>query len=474
MHPSDTPRRPWRATLALAALLAVPVLPTPPARAQAMTPVVSTTPGAQTIGLEVGSGRSVPLPQPAATLFVAAPDIADVQAPAQARSFFVTAKKPGRTTIYALDGSGRQIAVLEVSVTQPLSAIRQHLSRAFPDLKAEVESTPAGLVVSGSVTNPMEAAATVEAVRQFVGETQPVVNRLAVTGSTQVNLRVRVAEVSRTVTEELGFNWESFFSFGNFSFGIATGRDALVGTDTFLRAASGAAAIPLGYRNGNVDVNAIVDALARDGLVTILAEPNLTAVSGETASFLAGGEFPIPVSRRDDEITIEFKKFGVSLDFTPTVMSGGRISMRVRPEVSELTDEGAVNIRNLVIPALSVRRAETTVELGSGQSFAIAGLLQDNTRNTVDQVPGLGKIPVLGALFSSSRFQREETELVIVVTPYLVRPTGGPASLRLPTDGYAPPTDLERIFLNRLNRPGQPLVGPGGARLSGDAGFILE
>ncbi len=473
MHPSDPKHRPWRATLALAALLAAPALPAPPAWGQSPAPVTVAAPGAQAISLEVGSGRSVPLPQPAATLFVASPDIADVQAPAQARSFFVTAKKPGRTTIYALDGSGRQIAALEVSVSQPLSAIRQHLSRAFPDLKAEVESTPAGLVVSGSVTNPMEAAATVEAVRQFVGEAQPVVNRLAVTGSTQVNLRVRVAEVSRTVTEELGFNWESFFSFGNFSFGIATGRDALSG-DTILRAASGAAAIPLGYRNGNVDVNAIVDALARDGLVTILAEPNLTAVSGETASFLAGGEFPIPVSRRDDEITIEFKKFGVSLDFTPTVMSGGRISMRVRPEVSELTDEGAVNIRNLVIPALSVRRAETTVELGSGQSFAIAGLLQDNTRNTVDQVPGLGKIPVLGALFSSSRFQREETELVIVVTPYLVRPTGGPASLRLPTDGYAPPTDLERIFLNRLNRPGQPLVGPGGARLSGDAGFILE
>ena len=218
---------------------------------------------------------------------------------------------------------------------------------------------------------------------------------MRVTAGTQVNLRVRIAEVSRTVTKELGFNWESLFNVGAFTFGIATGRDALTAGGTILRSVTGAATLPIGYRssNGRVDVNTVIDALAKDGLISILAEPNLTALSGETASFLAGGEFPIPVNQRDGQITIEFKQFGVSLDFTPSVLSGERISMKVRPEVSELTDEGAVMIEGLKIPALSVRRAETTVELGSGQSFAVAGLLQNNSRTVIQKVPGISDVP---------------------------------------------------------------------------------
>jgi pilus assembly protein CpaC len=302
-----------------------------------------------------------------------------------------------------------------------------------------------------------------------------------VTAGTQVNLRVRIAEVSRTVTKELGFNWESLFNVGAFTFGLATGRDALTAGGNILRSATGAATLPIGYRssNGRVDVNTVIDALAEDGLISILAEPNLTALSGETASFLAGGEFPIPVNQRDGQITIEFKQFGVSLDFTPSVLSGERISMKVRPEVSELTDEGAVMIEGLKIPALSVRRAETTVELGSGQSFAVAGLLQNNSRTVIQKVPGISDVPVLGGLFNSTRFQRNETELVIVVTPYLVTPVSQPGALQVANDGYVPASDLERIFVGRLNKPGKSdasglLFGPGGVRLRGDVGFILD
>ena len=193
------------------------------------------------------------------------------------------------------------------------------------------------------------------------------------------------------------------------------------------------------YNNGDVSINGIVDALEREGLVNVLAEPNLTALSGETASFLAGGEFPVPVGQDDNNnIEIQFKQFGVSLAFTPTVLSAGRISLRVRPEVSDLSDKGAIKLNDLVIPALSTRRAETTVELGSGQSFAIGGLISNTTRNNLDKVPGLGDLPVLGTLFRSTNFRRSESELVIIVTPYLVAPVGS-GQLATPRDALEDP-----------------------------------
>jgi pilus assembly protein CpaC len=232
--------------------------------------------------------------------------------------------------------------------------------------------------------------------------------------------------------------------------------------------------IGAGFTSGRWDVNGIIDALATDQLVTILAEPNLTAQSGEPASFLAGGEFPIPVagttSNGGTSISIVFKQYGVSLEVVPTVLSPTRLNLRVRPEVSQLSTTGAVSVPiaggTLTIPALVVRRAETTVELGSGQSFAIAGLLQKTTTDTSNTVPGIGELPVIGALFRSTNFQRGESELVIIVTPYLVKPAVTPAALQLPTDGYRPATDLDRILL------GRQLARPGGAPL--DAGFILK
>ncbi|HYH37531.1 MAG TPA: type II and III secretion system protein family protein, partial [Azospirillum sp.] len=228
------------------------------------------------------------------------------------------------------------------------------------------------------------------------------------------------------------------------------------------------------HRGQRWDVNGLIDALARDGLITVLAEPNLVATSGETASFLAGGEFPVPVPQERDRVTLEFKQFGVSLAFTPTVLSGERISMRVRPEVSELDYSNAIVLNTFRIPALRSRRAETTVELGSGQSFAIAGMMQNGLDESVDKFPFVGDVPVLGALFRSSRFQRNETELVIIVTPYIVRPANNPAQLAAPTDGISPTRFIDRVLFGKLTRPGPGTPPPARPSLAGPAGFIVE
>ncbi len=223
-----------------------------------------------------------------------------------------------------------------------------------------------------------------------------------------------------------------------------------------------------------MNANAVLDLLAQDNLATILAEPNLTAVSGETASFLAGGESPIPVAQENQTITIEFKQYGVSLAFVPTVLSPDRISLHVRPEVSQLTTQGAVQIQagnsTLVIPALNVRRADTTVELGSGQSFAIAGLLSAQSTHGASGLPYLGELPVIGALFRSDKFQRQESELVILVTPYIVRPVSDPRRLAAPTDDFVPPNDADRVLYNRQRGTAASMPRP----IIGDAGFMMN
>jgi pilus assembly protein CpaC len=411
----------------------------------------------QSITLEASVGQSLSVPGRAATVFVANPEIADVQASGDGSSLFLFGKTPGSTSVIALSSANQPLATYRVTVTPPISGLKQRLSTELPDNRVTVESTPTALILSGEAGSPVQAQRAVEIAKTYLGKDQTVVNRISIAAGTQVNLRVRVAEVSRTVTKELGFNWESLFNIGAFTLGIATGRDAITAAGTILRGPNGSATLPFGYRSNNADINTVIDALATDGLVSVLAEPNLVALSGEMASFLAGGEFPIPVAQNNDQLTI-------------------RINMRVRPEVSELTDQGAIEINGLRIPALAVRRAETTVELGSGQSFAIAGLLQNTSRTGVDKVPGLGDVPVLGTLFRSSRFQRNETELVIVITPYIVRPVSQATALAVPNDAVQPASDLERIFLGRINTPRTaiPPIGPGAARLKGDMGFMLD
>jgi pilus assembly protein CpaC len=311
--------------------------------------------------------------------------------------------------------------------------------------------------------------------RAYGGEDREVVNSLTLLSSIQVNLRVRVAEVSRQISRELGFNWQTLANDGGgLLIGLATtGSTGALATQVARRLI----APPSRVGRGGYDINAVVDALASDQLISILAEPNLTAQSGEVASFLAGGEFPVPIaaSPLTNTITIEYKQFGVSLAFVPTVLGPDRVNLRVRPEVSELSENGAISVPLasgvVKIPALSVRRAETTVELGSGQSFAIAGLLQRSNTMVNSGINGLRDIPVLGALFGSDRFRRNETELVIIITPYLVRPVSDPRALAAPTDGFRPATDLDRILFRRQLDRGSPARE---FRSGLDAGFIIE
>jgi pilus assembly protein CpaC len=325
-------------------------------------------------------------------------------------------------------------------------------------------------------------------------DTKLVINLLAVEGEEQVMLKVTVAEVQRTLLKQFGINAGALFTAGNFTTTLLS-ENALpltaaagLGTLPLPNVASGAlditrTASPVaGFANsgaatlfnaGNTQIAGVLRALERDGLVRTLAEPNLTAVSGETAKFLAGGEFPVPVVDSDGKLSVTFKEFGVGLAFTPLVMSEGRISLKIESEVSELTNDGAVVLSSISIPALKKRQAKSTVELPSGGSLAIAGLISDATRQNVDGFPGLKDVPVLGTLFRSRDFQKQETELVVIVTPYMVRPTAR-QNLARPDDGLAPASDLKANFLGHLNR----IYGKGRALppgdLKGDYGFIVD
>ena len=341
-------------------------------------------------------------------------------------------------------------------------------------------STPGGGVISGTAPTPLVAERVRAVAAEFLGAGGRIVDNLRVSGSLQVQLRVRVAEVSRSVSKELGVNWQAAGTVGaNVAVGLFTGR-------TFLNAATGltagavgrsatnAGSLRAGANHGTPHGNALLDALASESLVRDLAEPTLVTTSGEEAKFLAGGQFPVPVGQGLGQVGIDYKNFGVSLAFTPTVVNEGLISIKVAPEVSTLVTDvsgGAVTENGFTVPALTVRRAETTVELGSGQSFAIGGLLQNNTTTAVSRFPGLGDIPVLGALFRSTSFQRQETELIIIVTPVVVHPMERPGEARLPTDAVAAPSDVELILRAKL---GVPPRGVGGAHLRGDMGFVLE
>ena len=435
------------------------------------------------VQIEVGKGRVIKLPRPAATVFVADPEIADVQAQSPS-IIYLFGKRAGSTSLFAVDENDEMLLRSEVSVSHNMKGLQDAISRLLPEGAVSASSVDGSIVLDGELNSPTEAQELRALASRFLGEDETLLNRTRLDAPTQVHLRVRVAEVSREVIKEFGINWASIFNNNGYTFSFLNGRD-FVSQDfsQFFRAPANAGGNVPGlafgaYDSSKASINAAIDALAAEGLVTVLAEPNLTALSGETASFLAGGEFPIPIAAEDDKIKIEFKEFGISLAFTPTVLNGNRISLRVRPEVSELSDNGAVTVNGLTIPALATRRAETTVELGSGQSFAIGGLLSNGVQNSVSKFPGLGDIPVLGTLFRSQRFQTNETELVIMVTPYLVKPISEPV-LASPVDGYRAPTDIERILEGRLHSArlhrgrGAP-IGPEGQRLIGPIGFVLD
>jgi pilus assembly protein CpaC len=421
--------------------------------------------------LESGSGRVLNLPAVIANVFVADPKIAEVR-PASAKTLFVFGSAPGRTTLAALDDAGHVVAQYQLTVRpSAYNAVEASASimRALPGSDIRIETLSTGLAVSGRVATPADAEQVMSIARAFLSDKQTADNRLIVASSIQISLRVRIAEMSRSVSREFGVNWQAVQGLGRYAAISLAASNPLSATSATPNALSAS------YAKDNTSLSGIIDALAQDNLVHMLAEPNLTTMSGEPASFLVGGEFPIPISQQNNAISIVFKQFGVNLSFVPTVMSNGRINVHVRPEVSQLSNQGAVQLTagnsSVSVPALTVRRADTTVEVGSGDSFAIAGLLQETVTHGTSAIPLLGELPILGALFRSDSFQRNESELVIIVTPFIVRPVSDPAALHGPDETYVPPTDLERILL--LRQVGQIApVKP--MRIPGAAGFIVQ
>jgi pilus assembly protein CpaC len=441
----------------------------------------------ESVTLSVGRGQMVRLSSPMSDLFVADDKIADVQVRSSTQ-LYLFGKGAGETTVYATNKAGAVVWSATVRVGANLGSVGSMLKLAMPD--AAITATPMnGLVLlTGTVAGPEDVEEAQRLVQAFVGGGTQVVSRLKSATPLQVNLQVKIAEVSRDFIKSVGVNLLTRDNSGGFIFGIgqgrnfgtigdlntsalpkidasslyglpagslslpfdpATGRFVTGGTQySFTGPGAGKTAVNMAGRLFGMDIASAIDLAETDGLVTTLAEPNLTALSGETASFLAGGEIPIPISQGLGSVSIEYKQYGVSLAFTPFVLADGRISMRVRPEVSQLSSAGSVTLNGFTVPGITTRRAETTIELGSGQSFMIGGLLSNAHNNSTDKAPGLGDLPILGALFRSNSFRRSETELVIVVTPYLVKPVSA-GEIALPTDGYKAATDAERLLLGQ-------------------------
>jgi pilus assembly protein CpaC len=428
------------------------------------------------VPLSVGEGQMINLPRAVASVWTSNPKIADVYVNGS-RQINVFGKDAGEATVIATAADGSVVYGARVRVSPNISSVDAILREAMPDSNIRVTTVGQVAVLNGTVASPEDATQAELLVKAMLNagikEGEPLnilpVNRLKTATPLQVNLKVKIAEVNRSLLKQIGVNLLTQTS-GGFSIGIAQGEGIHLPPVTCTTDCADPRIIrnPLGSTLSGVgklfgmDIMSSLDLAEVDGFVTTLAEPNLTALSGETASFLAGGEFPIPVSQDLGVITVEYKQYGVGLAFTPIVLSDGRISMRVRPEVSELSAEGSIKLNNFDVPALVTRRAETTVELGSGQSFMIAGLLRNTTTNNIDKAPFLGDLPILGALFRSTSFKRQETELVIIVTPYLVRPVSG--QLASPVDGYRAPNDADRIFMGQsfkgVSSPSVPLPPP--------------
>ena len=429
------------------------------------------------VQLSVGEGQMINLPRSVASVWTSNPKAADVyvNTPRQINLF---GKDAGEATVIATAADGSVVYGASVRVSQNINSVNAVLREAMPDSSIRVTTIGQIAVINGTVASPEDAAQAQSIVRMMlnpgIADGGPLnivpINRLKTATPLQVTLKVRIAEVNRSQLKQWGINLLASDSTSGFQFGIAQGQGIALppaGCTTdcpparVIRNAIGSTLSGSGTLFG-LDILSSLDIAAQDGVVSILSEPNLTALSGETASFLAGGEFPIPVSQSLGAVTIEYKQYGVGLAFTPIVLADGRISMRVRPEVSELSNENAVRLNGFLVPALTTRRAETTVELGSGQSFMIAGLLRNTSSNNIDKAPFLGDLPILGALFRSTSFRRNETELVVIVTPYLVRPVSH--QLATPIDGLRVPDDVQRDFAGQsftgVSGPGVPVPPP--------------
>ncbi len=419
--------------------------------------------GGKSVVLSVGKGQQVNLSSSITDVVVADPRIADVEV-RSAKQIYIFGKGSGTTDVYATDAAGRTVYRATVQVGNNLDSLDHMLSLAMPESNIQVTTMNGVVLLTGTVAQPEDAAEAERLTKAFVGTGTEVVTRLKNATPLQVNLQVRVAEVARSLAKEINGNLQVFDTNRNGGTVIgARGRDFMNNSGQ-LEVVEGMSTIAgLGKLFG-IDIGAAFDMSERAGLISTLASPNLTTVSGETGEFLAGGNFPI-VTSSDNGVSVQYQQYGVGLTYTPIVMADGRISLRIRSEVSDISSQGAVRLNGLEVPATTNRMAETTVELGSGQSMMIAGLLSNQLSSSVDKMPGLGDVPVLGALFKSNGWRKNETELMIVVTPYLVKPVSD-SEIRLPTDGIHSPNDAERVLLGKVvkstgdqNRP-MPSIAP--------------
>nr|WP_245624726.1 type II and III secretion system protein family protein [Jannaschia seosinensis] len=448
-------------------MLGVMVAAMPLTSAQAQTLRVSE--GVSQRALRVPLNRAVVLESdvPFAELSVANPLIADI-ATLSERTVYVLGKQPGRTTLTLLGPDGRLITNVEVQVTPDIAEFKERLSQLLPGEHIEVRTANSGIVLSGTVSSIAKLDRALDLAKLYAPE--GVLNHMVVGGTNQVQLKVRFAEMSRNVSKQIGAQ-----------IGIdGTDLDggSFIGTTGTVGNAAGQLQVNIG--TDSLSLNLLLQALEERGVVRTLSEPNLTALSGQAASFLAGGEIPIPVVDDEGNVGVEFKPFGVGLVFTPTVVDGDIINLTLESQVSALDTSNSVQIlaNGGQIPALSVRRASTTVELRDGQSFAIAGILEDDFRDNASQVPLLGDLPIIGALFRSAGYQRRQTELVIIVTANLVQPLSGEA-LVVPTERIRPPTENELFLYGRVSAPASRITPSSRGRngdqgISGNYGYVLD
>jgi pilus assembly protein CpaC len=492
----------------------------------------------QPITLGLNKSIIIELSRPVRDVMVSNPALIDAVMQSSTRAYII-GKSLGEANVIFTDKDGNQVTMLEITIERDLSGLTDLLDRLLPNSHIQVQGIGQRVVLTGTVTSPLDATRACEVVTSFLGaldqqtgssasgggaaitvnssgsgssggsgnggsgianacETTNVINLLTVEGREQVLLKVSVVEMERNIVKQFGVDLNALVNSGNFAFAALSdlpfpinvaGKGVLApflkqGGDGLTNAfpVTGPADPTVGntsgfggqWQSGGSRVQSVLRMLEEDGLLHTLAEPNLTAISGETANFLAGGEFPIPIAQQLGTISVEFKKFGIGLAFTPVVMSEGRISLKVSTEVSELSNQGAVILSNISIPALKVRRAETVVELPSGGSLVMAGLLSDQSKQALSGYPGLKNLPVLGTLFRSRDFLKNETELVVLVTPYVVKPVAR-SKLGQPDDGFGWASDVNSDLLGQINRvygrhPERAPVG----KFDGDVGFIVE
>ncbi len=441
--------------------------------------VAASDAGARFVPLGIGKSVAIDLPADIKDVLVADPKVANAVI-RSSRRVYIIGVTVGQTNMFFFDAAGRQIAGFDIAVKRDLNGVRAAIHRTLPNADIRVEGIGDGVMLSGTVSSPGDSQQAFDIASRLVGDSAKVVNGITVAGRDQVMLKVTVAEVQRDVLKQLGIDLSGSFNWGSAVVNFNTSNPF---------SASGSAISDTAATLGWPNVNATLRAMERAGVIHTLAEPNLTAISGETATFMAGGEFPIPSGLSCDtsksppvcQSEVECKKFGVSLVFTPVVLSEGRISLKVMTEVSDLSSENAItqqipnSTQSVTIPSLRTRRAETTVEIPSGGSLALAGMIQEQTKQSINGLPGLQQVPILGALFRSRDYINHQTELMILVTPYVVRAVAR-NKLSRPDDGFADPNDPSTVLLGRLNR----IYGIAGKlpvsvrNHHGNYGFILD